>query len=41
MSEFTKIAFRLNDGTIQETMMPIDKVEKIISKIGPENCWIV
>lgn len=39
MSEFQKIAFRLNDGRIQETMMPLDKVEKIIDQMGSENCW--
>jgi hypothetical protein len=41
MSEFKKIAFRLNDGRIQETMMPLDKVEKIIDQMGSENCWII
>jgi hypothetical protein len=41
MSEFQKIAFRLTDGRIQETMMPVEKVEKIIDQMGPENCWLV
>jgi hypothetical protein len=41
MSEFKKIAFRLNDGKIQETMMPLEKVDKIIETMGSENCWIV
>ena len=37
--EFQKIAFKKNNGEVVETMMPVDKVDKIIDQMGSENCW--
>lgn len=39
--EFQKIAFKKNNGEIVETIMPVDKVDKIIAQMGSENCWVV
>ena len=41
MSEFQRIAFRLNNGNLKETMMPVEKIQKIIDIMGSINCWIV
>jgi len=38
---FQKIAFKKKNGEVVETIMPVDKVEKIISELGSDNCWKV